>query len=45
MAQARFSTRIAASGNTATVVILAEGETVELPTRLTSGPTSLALRV
>lgn len=32
MAQARFSIGITASGNTETVVILAKGETVELPT-------------
>jgi hypothetical protein len=32
MAHARFSIGITASGNTGTVVILAEGETVELPT-------------
>ena len=45
MAQARFSMGITASGNTETVVILGEGETAELPTALTSEPTSLALRV
>lgn len=32
MAQARFSLGITASGNTGTVVILAEGKTVEFPT-------------
>jgi hypothetical protein len=32
MAQARFSIGITTSGNTGTAVILAEGETVELPT-------------
>ncbi|MBB5925621.1 hypothetical protein FHS34_001075 [Streptomyces echinatus] len=32
MAQARFSIGITVSENTGTVVIVAEGETVELPT-------------
>ncbi|MBB4928720.1 hypothetical protein FHR34_007817 [Kitasatospora kifunensis] len=32
MAQARFALGMTASGNTRTVVILAEGETVALPT-------------